>query len=68
MRDGALGRADTEEMAEAIESKRAWQYFEERYRGFLLTDADFVQNNVNRGLYIRFEMRRALNAECKVQN
>ncbi len=68
VRDGALGRADTEEMAEAIEGKKAWQYFEERYPGFLLTDAEHTQNSVNRGVYIRVDMRRALNAECKVQS
>jgi len=61
VRDGALGRADTEEMAETIESKRAWQYFEERYPGFLLTDADATVNGVNRGIYIQVEMRKALN-------
>lgn len=60
VKDGALGRADVEEMADAIEGKKAWQYFEERYPDFWLTKADLSINNVNRGTYIRVDMRRRI--------
>ena len=66
VRDGFLSQMDTLDMAEAIENKQAWRYFEEKYPGFLLTDADFVRNDVNRGIYIRVEMRRAENYETVI--
>ncbi len=57
-RDGVLCRADIEEMAAAIEKKEAWRHFEEKYKGFLLTDAKYTMNEVNKSLYIMFDMRR----------
>ena len=67
VRDGFLSRVDTADMADAIEGKRAWQYFEEKYPGFILTDADFVKNDVNYGIYIRVEMRRAENYDAVIR-
>ena len=49
---------DLEEMEDAIEKKADWQYFEERYEGFTLTEATFTRNNINRGCYVNIEMRR----------
>lgn len=56
--DGQLSMDDIEEIKEAIESKNAYQYFEERYPDFELVEAVYTQNNINRGIYIHFEMRR----------
>lgn len=58
VRDNAVTMEDVEEMEEAIEKKAQWQYFEERYPGFVLTEAVAVRNVVNRGCYISVEMRR----------
>ena len=58
MRDNAVTMDDMEEMEDAIEKKAAWQYFEEQYPGFLLTEATFTRNNINRGSYVSIEMRR----------
>lgn len=58
VKDGAVTLADMEEMQEATESKAEWMYFEERYPDFILTEATFTRNNINRGGYIHFEMRR----------
>lgn len=56
--DGQLNMDDIAEIKEAIDSKSAYQYFEERYPGFELVEAVYTQNNINRGIYIHFEMRR----------
>lgn len=56
--DGQLSMDDIAEIKEAIESKNAYQYFEERYPDFELVEAVYTQNNINRGIYIHFEMRR----------
>lgn len=57
-RDGVLCRTDMEEMAAAIEKKEAWRYFEEKHKEFLLTDAKYTMNEVNKNIYIQFDMRR----------
>lgn len=56
--DGRLNMDDIAEIKEAIDSKSACQYFEERYPDFELVEAVYTQNNINRGIYIHFEMRR----------
>ena len=56
--DGQLNVDDIAEIKEAIDSKSAYQYFEERYPDFELVEAVYTQNNINRGIYIHFEMRR----------
>lgn len=56
--DGQLNTDDIAEIKEAIDSKSAYQYFEERYPDFELVEAVYTQNNINRGIYIHFEMRR----------
>ena len=56
--DGRLNMDDIAEIKEAIDSKNAYQYFEERYPDFELVEAVYTQNNINRGIYIHFEMRR----------
>jgi len=56
--DGQLNMDDIAEIKEAIDSKSAYQYFEERYPDFELVEAVYTQNNINRGIYIHFEMRR----------
>lgn len=56
--DGQLNMDDIAEIKEAIDSKNAYQYFEERYPNFELVEAVYTQNNINRGIYIHFEMRR----------
>ena len=58
VRDGAVTSGDVAAMAYAIESKGAWEYFAERYPGFELTDAAVDINEVNRGMYIRVDMRK----------
>ena len=56
--DGQLNMDDIAEIKEAIDSKNAYQYFEERYPDFELVEAVYTKNNINRGIYIHFEMRR----------
>ena len=56
--DGQLNMDDIAEIKEAIDSKSAYQYFEERHPDFELVEAVYTQNNINRGIYIHFEMRR----------
>ena len=56
--DGQLNMDDIAEIKEAIDSENAYQYFEERYPDFELVEAVYTQNNINRGIYIHFEMRR----------
>jgi len=56
--DGQISMADVEEMTEAIETKNAYRYCEERYPDFELIEASYVKNSINRGTYIHFEMRK----------
>lgn len=46
------------EMEETIERHQEHAYFEGMFQGYLLTDAEFMRNGVNRGAYIHIEMRR----------
>lgn len=56
--DGQLSFDDIGEITEAIDEKAAHKFFEKRYPGYVLTEAYYVRNSVNRGVYIHFEMRR----------
>jgi len=56
--DGQLNMEDIEEITGAIEEGTAYQWFEERYPDFELVEAYWYRNNINRGAYIHFEMRR----------
>lgn len=58
VKDGAVTLSEVEEMRDAIDSRNAWACFERLYPGYRLTEAVCEQNGVNRGWYIRFEMRR----------
>ncbi len=60
VRDGTLGRAELEEMAAAVEEKKAWECFERKYPDYWLIKAEASVNNVNRGVYIRVDMRRRI--------
>lgn len=56
--DGTITMPEADEIAEAIERKRAWVWFEARYQDFELIEASYERNGINRGLYIHFTMRR----------
>ena len=56
--DGQLSMFDVEEAAEAIEEGRAHEWFESRWPDFELIEASCERNGINRGVYIRFEMRK----------
>lgn len=58
VKDNEYTMGDVDEMREAIESRSAHQYFEARFPGYELIEADCTQNGVNRGWYISFEMRK----------
>ncbi len=58
VRDGAVTQREMSEIADVIENKTAWEYFSELYPDFELTDAGLSHNEVNKGLYIHFDMRR----------
>lgn len=58
VRDGAVTMDAMDEMQTVIENKKAWQYFEERFPDYELTEAVSVLNNINHGAYIHFEMHR----------
>ena len=57
-RDGALNMEEVELLAGAVEAGTAHDWFEDRYPGFELVEAAVEHNAVNRGKYIRFQMRR----------
>lgn len=56
--DGQLSMDDITDITDAIESGGGYQWFEERYPDFELVEAYWYRNNINRGAYIHFEMRR----------
>lgn len=56
--DGHMTMDDIEGLSELIESGSAYTILEERYPGFILTEANWYRNPINRGLYISYEMRR----------
>lgn len=56
--DGMLPMDQITEITEAIESGNGYLWFEERFPGFTLVEAYWYRNNVNRGAYIHFAMRR----------
>ena len=56
--DGRVTQQDMADMAEAIESKNEWSYFELRHPGWELTEASYAKNGINKGEYVHFEMRR----------
>lgn len=56
--DGRISFADAEEAAECIEAGNAYSYFKNLYPGYELTSCSAERNEINRGIYIRFEMRR----------
>ena len=58
VRDGAISQSKVTEIADAIENKTAWEYLSELYPDFELTDACVSHNEVNKGLYIHFDMRK----------
>ena len=58
VKDNAFNMGDVEKIIELIESKNIWGYFEALYPGYELIDADYTKNDVNRGYYIHFEMRK----------
>jgi len=58
--DGQLNMDDIADIEEAIECGTQWQWFEDRYPDFQLVEATCYKNNINRGTYIHFEMRRRM--------
>ena len=56
--DGQLTMEDVSELAEAVEDGTAYSWFEDRYPDFELISCEPYRNNINRGIYIHFEMRR----------
>lgn len=58
VRDAAISQKELSVMENAIESKKAWQYFSALYPEFTLTDAAASRNAVNKGTYIHYEMRK----------
>lgn len=56
--DGRLAMPEVEELAEAIEDHSARAWFEREYPGYELIGCRADRNGINRGVYIRFEMRR----------
>ena len=56
--DGQLSMDDIADITDAIETGGGYQWFEERYPDFELVEAYWYRNNINRGAYIHFEMRR----------
>lgn len=58
VRDGAVTLDELDRMEEAIEEKRGWEYFQDRYEGYELIEATCVRNEINRGSYIHVDMRR----------
>lgn len=57
--DRGITMDQVKEMEESIEKHQEHVYFENMFQDYLLTDADFMRNGVNRGSYIHIEMRRA---------
>ena len=57
-RDGALNQDDVILAAEMIEEGRGEAWLEERYPGYRCVSCEVERNVINRGIYIRYEMRR----------
>lgn len=57
-RDGAIRMDELGEIAEVIDEKRAYDYFEKLYPEFILVEAKYMRNEINGQIYIHFEMRR----------
>lgn len=57
-RDGEIGMEELEGLTEDIEGGTAHDWFEKRYPGFVLVEASWTRNNINRGAYVSFTMRR----------
>ena len=56
--DGKLSAADVGEICDAIDRRCAHAWFERRYPEWVLTEAWYEQNPINRGLYVHYAMRR----------
>lgn len=56
--DGKLSSADIGEICDAIDSRTAHIWFEERFPEYVLVDAGYEVNPINRGIYIHYDMRR----------
>ena len=56
--DGAITQDELEEAAEAVEEGRGEAWLEKRYPGYRCVMIEAERNLVNRGTYIRYEMRR----------
>ena len=63
IKDNQFNMGDIEDIIDLIENKNIWGYFEALYPGYELIDAEYIQNGVNRGYYIHFEMRRRTTRE-----
>lgn len=56
--DGRISMGDINDIAEEIEAGFGGGQFEKIYPDFELTEVSVYRNNINRGAYIHFEMRR----------
>lgn len=59
VKDSGISVDQVEEMADAIEKKQAYEYFEAVWPAYQLTEAVYTKNGVNRGSYVHIEMHRA---------
>lgn len=59
VKDSGISMDQVEEMADAIEKKQAYEYFEAVWPAYQLTEAVYTKNGVNRGSYVHIEMHRA---------
>lgn len=62
VKDGGVSMDQVAQMADAIEKKQAYGYFEGMWPEYRLTGAAFTRNGVNRGSYVHIEMRKASTA------
>lgn len=57
-RDDPMTGEELEELGELVEEGRGAERLEEAFPGFTLVEAEASHNEVNRGVYVRFFMRR----------
>lgn len=63
--DGQITMEEVMDLADAAESGTAHEWFEARYPDFELVCCVPYRNNINRGVYIHFEMRRKKQEELR---
>lgn len=64
--DGQIGMDELEALGEAVDAGAAHAEFERRFPGYELLRAVTYRNEINRGVYVHFELRRRRGSDSEV--